>query len=312
MTMSLRELPRPTTSRSKRVRMLRHGCSVLVAFSMAAVSHTSIAEAAPPLAQAVDFEAGGLAEGSVGPRVSQVQDALIERGAYLPGGADGVWGAATTKALADFQTWNGLHRTGSLNDATVRRLGLSSDTSSTSASMSSDTAASGGTSASGASSSSYASLTLGSQGQLVVDVQRALLDTGLVIEGGADGVYGQATARAVRAFQRVNGMTETGAMSERVAQLLDPESSAGTSTSSRPASTSTNTSSNGGWTQLERFPVQGNCAYGDTWHAPRGGGRVHEGVDVIAAQPATCSTPLRTARSPRSTGTTPGASRATA
>ncbi len=33
---------------------------------------------------------------------------------------------------------------------------------------------------------------------------------------------------------------------------------------------------------LSAFPVQGPCWYTDTWQAPRGGGRRHEGVDVIA------------------------------
>jgi|GEM_PF-1179291 len=34
--------------------------------------------------------------------------------------------------------------------------------------------------------------------------------------------------------------------------------------------------------QLAAFPVQGPCWFGDTWQAPRGGGRRHEGVDLIA------------------------------
>jgi murein DD-endopeptidase MepM/ murein hydrolase activator NlpD len=33
---------------------------------------------------------------------------------------------------------------------------------------------------------------------------------------------------------------------------------------------------------LAAFPVQGQCWFGDTWQAPRGGGRLHEGLDVIA------------------------------
>lgn len=30
------------------------------------------------------------------------------------------------------------------------------------------------------------------------------------------------------------------------------------------------------------FPIQGPCWFTDTWHAPRSGGRLHEGVDLIA------------------------------
>jgi len=31
------------------------------------------------------------------------------------------------------------------------------------------------------------------------------------------------------------------------------------------------------------FPVQGSCSFGDSWHAPRSGGRLHIGVDITAA-----------------------------
>lgn len=34
--------------------------------------------------------------------------------------------------------------------------------------------------------------------------------------------------------------------------------------------------------EMAAFPAQGPCWYTDTWQAPRGGGRKHEGVDVIA------------------------------
>src|SRR6185369_13533900 len=33
---------------------------------------------------------------------------------------------------------------------------------------------------------------------------------------------------------------------------------------------------------IDIFPVQGPCSFGDTYGAPRGGGRSHEGVDIIA------------------------------
>ena len=37
-----------------------------------------------------------------------------------------------------------------------------------------------------------------------------------------------------------------------------------------------------GTVQLAVFPAQGPCSFIDTWQASRGGGRVHEGVDLIA------------------------------
>jgi murein DD-endopeptidase MepM/ murein hydrolase activator NlpD len=33
---------------------------------------------------------------------------------------------------------------------------------------------------------------------------------------------------------------------------------------------------------IPQFPVQGQCWFADTWQAPRSGGRLHEGVDIIA------------------------------
>ena len=38
-----------------------------------------------------------------------------------------------------------------------------------------------------------------------------------------------------------------------------------------------------GTTTIRQFPVQGTCWYTDTYGAPRSGGRVHEGVDIIAS-----------------------------
>lgn len=41
------------------------------------------------------------------------------------------------------------------------------------------------------------------------------------------------------------------------------------------------TSAVNGVVPLAALPVQGPCWYGDTWRAPRGAGRTHEGVDLI-------------------------------
>ena len=35
---------------------------------------------------------------------------------------------------------------------------------------------------------------------------------------------------------------------------------------------------------LQVFPMQGGCGFTDTWHDPRSGGRLHEGVDIIGAK----------------------------
>lgn len=43
------------------------------------------------------------------------------------------------------------------------------------------------------------------------------------------------------------------------------------------------TASGGGGVTLAALPMQGPCWYGDSWMAPRGNGRRHEGVDMFAA-----------------------------
>ncbi|MEP1122351.1 MAG: peptidoglycan DD-metalloendopeptidase family protein [Ilumatobacter sp.] len=186
---------RPTPIRPTRRPLSRRGTwkKASLGLSLIAISMTSIpatTAAAPPMIAAGLDGADDLGPGDIGPRVKDVQQALVAGGVFLPGGVDGVFGSATTKAIADFQSWNGLERTGELDEQTIGRL------------------------------------------------------------------------------ERVS----SGAASSR-------SRSGGSESDSTDATGSDAT----GWTSLERFPVQGNCAYGDTWHASRGGGRVHEGVDVIAA-----------------------------
>ena len=41
-------------------------------------------------------------------------------------------------------------------------------------------------------------------------MQLAILATGLVLGGGADGMFGPSTHRGVKLVQRVNGLPETG------------------------------------------------------------------------------------------------------
>jgi murein DD-endopeptidase MepM/ murein hydrolase activator NlpD len=90
------------------------------------------------------------------------------------------------------------------------------------------------------------------------------------VTGGADGIFGAATANAIKSFQRAKGLPVTGVIDAPTAAALGLGSSPTPGTPSGSAS-------------LSAFPVQGRCAFIDTWHADRGEGRLHEGVDIIAA-----------------------------
>jgi murein DD-endopeptidase MepM/ murein hydrolase activator NlpD len=85
-------------------------------------------------------------------------------------------------------------------------------------------------------------------------------------------MFGGSTAGAVMSFQRREGLPVTGKVDERTAARL------GLSASAAPVPVSA------AGIAFEVFPVQGRCYFGDTWHAPRGGGRTHLGVDIIANQ----------------------------
>lgn len=281
---------------------LRRSIALLMIGSVAIIPTPVTVHATPPRVEAPASTGSSLVEGASGPQVVAVQQALIDGGVFLPGGADGIFGPVTTRAIGYYQGWNGLQRTRVLDTPTLRSLRLSSSASGAAAAATTNNVADTSATAlvasdadsapSGSSSGTYASLTLGSTGPAVVEVQQALLDTGLVVQGGADGVFGYATRRALMGYQRVNRLTETGRMSERLVDLMRLGS--GSNGTQLPAATASPApseaapaaavSSPGSWSgRLERFPVQGICGYVDTWQDFRGAGRTHDGVDIIAA-----------------------------
>src|SRR5215207_4771152 len=65
----------------------------------------------------------GLTHGNRGHAVQLLQQKLMAAGINVPGGADGVFGAATTTALKQFQTAKGYLPTGEVNAATAAALG---------------------------------------------------------------------------------------------------------------------------------------------------------------------------------------------
>jgi murein DD-endopeptidase MepM/ murein hydrolase activator NlpD len=73
-------------------------------------------------------------------------------------------------------------------------------------------------------------------------------------------------------FQRVRGLAATGRVDLATANALDLDPLP--SPESRPPIS----------VSLDAEPVQPPCWFGDTWLAPRGSGRVHLGVDIIAAR----------------------------
>jgi murein DD-endopeptidase MepM/ murein hydrolase activator NlpD len=183
-----------------------------------------------------------------------LQRALIAAGISVRGGADGVFGNMTRSTLMQFQQSQGREQSGAVTAADAAALSLGS------------TAAPQGV------ASQVGFAVFGERGDRVKALQQSLLGAGITFAGGADGVFGAATAGAIMAFQRREGLPATGKLDQATADRL------GSAPAPAPAPPSTVGVS------IDVFPVQGKCWFGDTWQAPRSGGRLHEGVDVIAAR----------------------------
>jgi murein DD-endopeptidase MepM/ murein hydrolase activator NlpD len=106
----------------------------------------------------------------------------------------------------------------------------------------------------------------------VRDLQRELRRRGVRVV--ADGVFGQATRRAVMRMQTRLRLRATGIADARLLRRLglQTRAAAGDAGTAPPRSR-----------YLEVFPVAGDHRYSDDWGAPRGQG-AHEGTDILAAR----------------------------
>jgi peptidoglycan hydrolase-like protein with peptidoglycan-binding domain len=141
----------------------------------------------------------GLKVGANGAAVTQLQQALIDAGFAVPGGADGVFGAGTESAVKQFQTAQGLNASGTVTTATAIALGLLD--------------------------SPYIGLASGASGDAVRQLQQRLIDRGINVPGGADGVFGPGTTAAVKEFQKQLGYYPSGTVNAATAAALGQTSS---------------------------------------------------------------------------------------
>lgn len=142
-----------------------------------------------------------LEHGSTGRHVRALQEALREAGYELD--VDGDFGDATYAAVQDFQANHGLDVDGVVGPATWAALGFEGDDD-----------AKGGDDDEG-----YEQLAHGSEGEMVELLQAALVAAGHEID--IDGVFGDATERAVRRFQRDNELDVDGVVGENTWAALE-------------------------------------------------------------------------------------------
>lgn len=221
--------------------------------------------------------------GMSGDSVWSLQQALINNGANVKGGADGKFGLATTIAIGKFQSAKGLSVTKTLDKNTAIALGLVAapvvtpvavavaKTGTKTAAAPVVAATANAVAVTPAVSTMLTIETLpvrGNTSEAVRQVQNALIANGIEVKGGADSIFGVATTVALGKFQEAKGIA--------VSKVLDIQTAIALGVLPSVESM--------GLTKISVFPVQGPCGFTDTWHAPRSGGREHLGVDVIAAK----------------------------
>lgn len=144
------------------------------------------------------------------PAVVPLQRRLKALG-YAVGSADGYFGSQTYRAVREFQRRNGLKTTGVADETTQRVLFSSSAIAASGASSSSSSSSSG----------SYGrQLYWGCEGEDVRQLQKTLLAKGYYQVRTADGVFGQWTYDAVRAFQKDHGLSVDGIAGKNTLRAL--------------------------------------------------------------------------------------------
>ena len=216
-----------------------------------------------------------LKKGSRGSAVTQLQQLLKDKG-YLTGSVDGIFGNQTYSAVRAFQKDAGLAVDGIVGSKTWTAL------------------QSGNTSSRGSSSSrdiiSTETLKMGSRGTAVSNLQQRLKGLGYSI-GKVDGIFGSQTQKAVKAFQKDNGLVADGiAGPKTIAKLNNPaKKSDSTSDTEKKESESTKVEMLH-WSEVDKIWPRGTYATiidydtGKSFRAMRSGGYNHADVETATAE----------------------------
>ena len=181
----------PSLSRARRI-----AGAVLVVATLGAGTST-VVPSAPVAAAPAAPNVVGLRKGARGDAVKALQEALVRVGVGVKYGVDSYFGSATEASVKAFQRIKGISITGVVDAATATALGLA-------------TAPAPAAPSAPAAAPATDLLARGSTGPLVAQVQQALINFGFPIASGADGIFGASTERALKAFQKANGLGVSG------------------------------------------------------------------------------------------------------
>lgn len=224
--------------------------------------------------------------GSRGSAVTQLQQLLKDKG-HLNGAVDGIFGNATYSGVKSFQKSAGVAVDGIVGSRTWTAL-------------QSDSTPSRGSSSSSTSSGSFTGvglLKVGSRGSAVSSLQQRLKDLGYQ-PGKVDGIFGSGTHKALRDFQRDNGLVVDGiAGNKTYAKLDNPVRNGSGATNDRGGSETRPTTpvSNGenemlAWSEVDALWPRGTYATvidfdtGKSFKIMRSGGYNHADVETATAE----------------------------
>lgn len=171
--------------------------------------------------------------GMSGDYVWSLQQALINSGVTVKGGADGKFGLATTIALGKFQASKGLPVTKVFDKSTAIALGLIAAP----APVVSPVVKPVVKIVASASASPFP--LQWEHSDAVRHLQTALLRNGITVNGGVDGIYGTATIAALAAFQGRRNLPANGVLDEATALALGLVSNAATKTTTATVAAAT-------------------------------------------------------------------------
>ena len=170
-----------------------------------------------------------LYSGSQGDGVKALQSALKELGFYT-GTVDGDFGSGTRSAVIAFQKANGLTETGTADAAAQTLLYEGKPKNSKGKAVTVKTV----------SPLEGAAISSGSKGEAVSRLQTRLKELGYYT-GSVDGVAGSGTVNAIKAFQKKNGLTQTGKADAATQAALYAASAIGANATATPKPTATPT-----------------------------------------------------------------------
>ena len=158
--------------------------------------------------------------GQRGAIVTALQQALTDASISVRGGIDGIFGAATTKAVSAYQTSRGITATGVVDITTAISLGIVEGSAQSTAQPTTTvpTTTAPTTTAPPATPSPFP--LAGDNNDAVRAVQKSLVAAGISVRGGVDGRFGSGTTAAVTSFQQNMRVAATGVIDQLTAQLL--------------------------------------------------------------------------------------------